>query len=291
MPALCYQSAARNVGFIVAFLIISNREKDLGLVYARQIAERLRRLTDEEPAVFDYARHFVRGRGEPLQRYNEHDIAIALGGDGTILHVAKHAAMRGIPVLGVNIGRVGFMAGIEYSELDCIDRLCTGSYRTEERMMLEVRAEGSVWHALNDAVVCKGALSRMIDIGLSSNGRFLCDYRADGVIFSTPTGSTAYALSAGGPMIDPQLDSIGATPICSHSLISRTILFAPKDTLSAQTRVAEDVEAYLSVDGQDVIRLTGETPVEIRRSAVRARLIMLKDVSFYEAISGKLSGK
>lgn len=275
----------------MSFIIVSNREKDLGLVYAHRLAERLHTLTGQEPPIFDYARYFVHGHGEPLHAFTKSDVVIALGGDGTILHVAKHAALQGIAVLGVNIGRLGFIAGLEYSELEGIGRLCTGRYRTEERMMLEVHAEGMVWHALNDAVITKGALSRMIDVSVTCNGRFISNYRADGVVFSTPTGSTAYALSAGGPVVDPKLDSIGVTPLCPHSLISRSILFSPDAFLSARTRIAEDIEAYVAVDGQDIIRLTGKTPVEIQRSAVRARLIMLKDVSFYESISSKLAGK
>lgn len=272
--------------------VVSNKEKDPGFSCADRIYRRLEALGGAAVTVVDYA-DFVRrsADGETMPEIFGAEVLVALGGDGTILHVAKQTAAAEKPVLGVNIGRLGFMAAIESNEIDSIGRLLTGEYHIDRRMMFDVTANGQSFLALNDAVISKGAVSRMIDFNLVCNGKFINDYRADGIIVSTPTGSTAYSLSAGGPILDPGLESIGVTPICPHSLIARTILFAPSSEIRVTTRAFAGNETYLTVDGQDSICLSGENSVGIRRASVEARLIRFKDVTFYEALNNKLSEK
>jgi NAD+ kinase len=230
---------------------------------------------------------------ETDELFKQANVITALGGDGTILHVAKKAALTNTPVLGVNIGRLGFMAGIEVDELDGLSKILSGDFTTSDRMMLEInigQGERKVsYYALNDAVVSKGSLSRIIDIAISCDGRPVGNYRADGVIVSTPTGSTAYSLSAGGPVIDPVLESIGVTPICPHSLISRTVLFAPKTVIGLQPQKLSDKDAYLTVDGQDAVRLENFENIYISKAKYKAKLIKLKDISFYEVLYNKFT--
>jgi NAD+ kinase len=221
------------------------------------------------------------------------DIIITLGGDGTILRVAKQAAFLGIPVLGINVGRLGFMAAIDVDELESLNMLFSGNYTIEERMMLDITTEQNpdTFYALNDAVVSKSAISRIIDIKLESDGRLINNYRADGIIVSTPTGSTAYALSAGGPIIDPILDSISITPICPHSLVSRTILFSPSSVIGISTNIFDDRESYLTIDGQEAFKLRDKEIVTVKKSDTKASLIRLKDLTFYQALNNKLADK
>ena len=157
------------------------------------------------------------------------DIVIAVGGDGTIIHAAKF----GKPTLGINAGRIAFMAGLEPSELNMLSNLKTGKYELDRRMMLKAEIISpdnevlSVHYCVNDAVIARGFQIKMDDFVVEHNGKFLNKYTADGIIFSTPTGSTAYNLSAGGPVVDPQIESILLTPICTHSLFSRALIFKP----------------------------------------------------------------
>lgn len=160
----------------------------------------------------------------------ESDVTVALGGDGTIIHTAKRAAICGRAVLGINGGRLGFMAGLEADELERLSALIRGEYTVEKRMLLDIVVQtgeggGTRYSALNEAVVSRGSLSRMIELEVSNRGERVARYRADGVIVATPTGSTAYSLSAGGPVIDPALRCLLLTPVCPHSLHSRSYLF------------------------------------------------------------------
>ena len=154
------------------------------------------------------------------------DLTVVIGGDGTILSAAKPCSKRDIPVLGVNMGKVGYMSGVEVGELDLLKKLFSGDYRCEKRMMLDVQINnGATETALNDVVICHQMQKRMISLSLSENNKSLGNFRADGLILSTPTGSTAYSLSAGGPVMDPGLELILSVPICAHSLGARPIVF------------------------------------------------------------------
>ncbi|MCI8600114.1 MAG: NAD(+)/NADH kinase [Oscillospiraceae bacterium] len=231
-------------------------------------------------------------QGEFFSLLNEADLCLAVGGDGTMIHMAKHAAKAGKPVLGVNLGRLGFLATLESSELPLLDRLFTKEYQIEERMLLEatLRQGGETrrFEALNDAVVSKGALSRMVEVNLSNRGRQVGVYRADGVIFATPTGSTAYSLSAGGPMIDPGLSGILLTPISAHSLFSRSIFFSDDSELTLTPAGSEEQEIFLTVDGEEAVPLPQGSELTIKKSGLAVHLINLTGKAFYEVINEKL---
>ncbi|HBG55559.1 MAG TPA: NAD+ kinase [Ruminococcaceae bacterium] len=223
----------------------------------------------------------------------ECDMMIAVGGDGTIIHCARYAAAADKPLLGVNVGRLGFVAELETDEFDLLDRLVAGKYRLENRMMLEVRyREGGAektCSALNDAVISRGTLSPMPDFKVAFGGMTVCDYRGDGLIVATPTGSTAYSLSAGGPIIDPQLSCILLSPVCSHSLLTRPVVFGPDAELSVQACFGAGGGAFLTVDGEISVRLSDPAQrVEFRRSEQTVKIVRLKDHNFYEIVNQKL---
>lgn len=223
----------------------------------------------------------------------ETDVVIAIGGDGTIIHSAKHAMAYDKPLLGINVGRLGFMAGLEMAELGRLSRL-SGDYIVEHRMMLKcVHNSGdnaeSEYLALNDVVVSNGALSRIIELDIACNDRYLTTYRADGIIFSTPTGSTAYALSAGGPIIEPSLDCISITPICPHSLAARTLLFSDDKAFTITPSDANLHPIYVTVDGEQGAKLEHGDRLNIAKSSRSVKLINLNDKTFYEVLKNKFN--
>lgn len=274
--------------------VITNLEKDQDFTYTRLICSRLVKFGAKvivPPVAASIAKEIGAKVSSIDEAYADVDVIVTLGGDGTILHTAKRAAQSGISVLGVNIGTVGFLAGLEADELDGLEKLTTGEFITDERMMLQITFDNrpsESYLALNDAVISKGALSRMIDIKIACDGRPVIGYRSDGVIVSTPTGSTAYSLSAGGPIIDPVLESIAVTPICPHSLISRTVLFTPETLIGLQVQKLSDRDAYLTVDGFDSVKLKEYETVYVSKAKQKAKLIRLKDLSFYEILYNKL---
>ena len=219
------------------------------------------------------------------------DLILAIGGDGTIIHSAKSAVRFGIPVLGINAGRLGFLAGLERNELHKLSRLVDGTYTVESRMMLDVvhrtPSGERCYLAFNDVVVSKGPVSRMIEVDVTCNERLVSSYRADGLIFSTPTGSTAYAVSAGGPIIEPSLNSISMTPISPQSLFSRSILFAPGSELCLKLRSEPSIEAYITVDGERAVQITEDDILLVRQSATQGKLINVNDKAFYEVLNEK----
>lgn len=218
------------------------------------------------------------------------DMAVVLGGDGSIMHTAKNAAAFDVPVLGVNGGTIGFMAGLEMHQLDRLPRLLEGRFTTENRMMLDVtlrRQNDTAVHltALNEAVVSHGNLSRLVHLEVFSDERPVITYRADGVIVATPTGSTAYSLSAGGPIVDPAINCMLLTPICPHAMHTRPYLFTDRVALS----VKAGSPAYLTVDSEQAVSLDEGDCVTVRRSATDARLISLKEEdAFYDILTQKL---
>ena len=220
------------------------------------------------------------------------DVLIAIGGDGTMLHCAKDAVRYDKPMLGVNAGRLGFMTGIEAEQLSSLSRLMSGDYKTDTRMMLDcVHHAGGTsgrYLALNDIVVSNGGLSRMIDVDLSCGEAEPIAFRADGIILSTPTGSTAYALSAGGPVIEPSVDCIGVTAISPHSLSARPVLFSAEKVLFVQPSPQSRSSVYLTVDGDQGARLNAGDYVEVSRSEKRLRLLSLNEGGCYETLRRKL---
>ena len=216
------------------------------------------------------------------------DIVIAVGGDGTIIHAAKF----GKPTLGINAGRIAFMAGLEPSELNMLSNLKSGKYELDRRMMLKAEIMSpdnrvlSVHYCVNDAVVARGFQIKMDDFVVEHNGKFLNKYTADGIIFSTPTGSTAYNLSAGGPVVDPQIESILLTPICTHSLFSRALIFKPDSEFILHGK--GDVEIGLSCDGEDSIPIESGCSVRISKADMFGEFISIKNETFLEILNSKL---
>lgn len=220
------------------------------------------------------------------------EMVICFGGDGTILHMAKAATKRGIPILGVNIGTMGFMAELESSELDKLALLAEKKYTLDSRMMLDVtiqRDRDIIFHdiCLNDVVVTKGAVARIVHLEVKCDGVRAMETGGDGVIVSTPTGSTAYSFSAGGPIVEPEAKNIIITPICPHEVGSRCIVTSDKRTVSVEMVQNARRNAYLSVDGGRAIRLNMGDVTTIKKSNLETKLVRLKDCSFYDVVRAK----
>lgn len=229
--------------------------------------------------------------------YSECDIIIAIGGDGTIIHCAHECAKFGTKVLGINAGRLAFMAGIEERELFLLHKLVCGEYETERRMLLSVDLFDSEKlvnssYCINDAVIARGDSLKMCDIRVTCDGKAVNDYYADGIIVSTPTGSTAYALSAGGPIMDPTIESLSVTPICTHSLFfSRPLIFKPTSVIEVSVKNAESVRPILSCDGESEIKLCPNSRIIIKKAEISAEFVRVKPDNFVDILSQKLAQK
>ena len=220
------------------------------------------------------------------------DMLICFGGDGTILHMAKTATRNGIPILGVNIGTMGFMAELESTELDKLERLASGDYTIEERMMLDVsvfRDRDIIYHdiCLNDVVVTKGSVARIVNMSVKCDGVQAMECSGDGIIISTPTGSTAYSLSAGGPIVEPDANSILITPICSHDVASRCIVASDSRVITVELTRNSRRNAYLSADGGKTQRMNMGDVATIKKSNLTTKLVRLKSRSFYDVVNMK----
>lgn len=220
------------------------------------------------------------------------DLVICFGGDGTILHMAKAATRKNLPILGVNIGTMGFMAELESTELDQLARLARNEYTLDKRMMLDVvvqRDRDIIFHdiGLNDVVITKGAIARIAHLAVKCDGVEAMQCGGDGIIVATPTGSTAYSLSAGGPIVEPEASNILITPICAHDVMSRCIVASDKRVITVELTHNARRNAYLSVDGGKALRLNLGDVVTVRKSHLETKLIRLKDRSFYDVVNMK----
>ena len=220
------------------------------------------------------------------------DMLICFGGDGTILHMAKTATRHGIPVLGVNIGTMGFMAELESTELQELKRLASDDFAIDERMMLDVtvlRDRDIIFHdiCLNDAVITKCAVARIVHLSVNCDGVQAMECGGDGIIVATPTGSTAYNLSAGGPIVEPDAHSILVTPICSHEVGSRGMVTSENRVITVTMTRNARRNAYLSVDGGKALRMNMGDVATIRKSNLTTKLVRLKSRSFYDVVNMK----
>jgi NAD+ kinase len=221
------------------------------------------------------------------------DILLVLGGDGTLLAAARVAAPRGIPILPVNMGSLGFLTSFTVEELyPALEETLAGRSSMSERVMLQVELlRGStvldLQHVLNDAVVNKSTLARMIELELFIDDDFVCRYRADGLVVATPTGSTAYSLSAGGPIVHPSVESFVITPICPHTLTDRPVVV--RDSSTIEVKLAENSESvFLTLDGQKGIPMQSEDRIRITRSPQCLKLIQPPQKSYFEILRSKL---
>ena len=224
------------------------------------------------------------------------DLAVVLGGDGSMLRAARNASARGVPLLGINLGRVGYMAEAEIGDLGVLDRLFDGDYRVESRMMLDVIVPDERYGtrrlvALNVAVLASGVVTKMIDIGVNVDGVAAGRYYADGIIVATPTGSTAYSLSAGGPVIDPVVHCISVTPVSAHSLTARPMIFSSESKLEIFGCGRREGRACLTVDGGIGIMLPKGSRVTVKKSSRVTKLIRFGKSPFCETLQKKLSEK
>jgi NAD+ kinase len=223
----------------------------------------------------------------------ESDVLLVLGGDGTLLNAAKVAAPRGIPILPINMGSLGFLTSFTVEELyPALEEMLAGRHSISERVMLQAEriVAGKVAAqqlVLNEAVVNKGTLARMIEIELFIDGSYVCKYRADGLIVATPTGSTAYSVSAGGPIVHPSVGAFLLTPICPHTLSDRPIVVQDSCTIELKL-TAEAESVYLTLDGQTGIELHPQDQVRISRAPQRLKLIQPPQKSYYEILRNKL---
>lgn len=277
--------------------VYPNLNKPNSLICTEQAC---RVLSSEECTIFmdkEYESVFGTGKGMIYRTaedcVSDCNVIVVTGGDGTILRCAGLASKYGKPILGVNCGTLGFMASLESTEIYKLRLLCRGEYTITERMMLNVtvtHADGKTASAdaLNDAVLIKGEECKLADFEVMKSGNVVSALRADGVIFSTATGATAYSLSAGGPIIEPDLQCIEFSQVCAHTLFSRTIVFSPESLLTVKCRCAEGTHVLLTVDGVLLAKLTPHDTVEIKRSKLVTRIIDLTEGSFFQTVNSKL---
>ena len=245
---------------------------------------------------FEVDRSFILPRDLRFSRLDREirdaDAVVCFGGDGTILYMAKHATRAGIPILGINIGTMGFMAELESTELDMLKRLANEDYHVENRMMLDVtvyRGRDIIFHdiGLNDVVISKGAIARIVHLSVDCDDVQVMECSGDGIIVATPTGSTAYSLSAGGPIVEPDAHSILITPICAHDVVSRSIIASDKRVINVGLTKNIRRNAFLSVDGGKALKMNMGDIAKVKRSELQTKLIRLKDHSFFDVVNMK----
>ena len=281
------------------FALLTNYSKDKRLVYTRMIKTYI----TENGGSYWIPRYISEPDKDGDQRYDFSDMpediecVLVLGGDGTLLQAARELLQRHIPLLGINLGTLGFLTSAEKSELPkCLDSVLDDSCSIDERMMLE----GVAYHgsekiqmniALNDVIIARAGFSRLVELKIYVNGELLSIYNADGIIVSTPTGSTGYSLSAGGPIIFPQTDVIVITPICPHSLQARSLVVSGEDRIMIEIgrrRKTQKEEAMVTFDGRSAKELETGDRIEIYKAQETTQLIRLKGRSFYQVLQNKI---
>lgn len=276
------------------FLIVTNRTKDTDLSVTKKIENYLK----ERKAICD-----IYDAPEEIPKEliaDDLDCAIVLGGDGTILHAITPLVYYNIPILGVNMGTVGFLASVELEDLEkALLALLEGRYEYDDRIMLEgtvYRNGKQIFKAagVNDIAISRSGFSRIIRFCIWLNEELVDSYGADGVVIATPTGSTGYNLSAGGPVVSPCSDVLIITPISPHSLTSRSIVVSGNETIALQVeRIGQnDMEAaFITIDGQHGTRLKEKDRIEIKRANVKTRLLKVDRTGFFEVLRSKMGGR
>ncbi len=225
--------------------------------------------------------------------YQTVDLIIVLGGDGTLLKIAHNAALHKIPLLGINFGHLGFLSELEKEDLQILERMLHGNYHIEERMMLKctVVSEGkeACYYGLNDVVISRGAMPRMIHFNIQIENQRVEEYIADGLIMATPTGSTAYSLSAGGPIVSPDNDLMIATPICPHSIKSRSMIINSSSKVTVGLDPDYNATAFISIDGRENIVVSAADSIIIEKAAYTTKLLRVTEKSFYSILQQKLT--
>lgn len=276
--------------------IFPNESKDVGLVVTRRVCDYFAE-KGIEPLLEEHLSYKISSStaGRSIDHIlSECEMVITLGGDGTLLNVARHAAKYNVPICGVNLGNLGFMAEIEVKRLEAsLDRLIRKDYEIEERMMLEaeIKTDDDVlerYLALNDFVVTSGNFSRVMSYSLTVNDSFIDVQVADGVIISTPTGSTAYSLSAGGPVISPNVNAVVITPICAHTLHARSIVVSDRDIIKIGI-CDKNTDVVIAFDGQRGYKLHPGDEVTIYVAKYKTQLLRLSKYNFYDVLRSKMN--
>lgn len=276
--------------------LIVNFDKGGAFETARKITDYLRSLGAEVlfmHGILADCYEDAQAFGSRAELIRNSDVVLTVGGDGTIIHTAKFAVVCERPILGVNLGRLGYVAELEANEISMLKRLVDGDYTIAKRSVLSVSiiSPSKVkrnFFAVNDAVIARGSLSRIIDLQVSVDGDDVKSYRADGLLVSTPTGSTAYALSAGGPVISPDLKCIEVVPVCPHSLSARCVILSPDSVIRIKAQSPDD-EIYLTIDGQISEYVSEDDVVEIKNAEYTLDMIVLKERNFYKLAGEKLN--
>ncbi len=222
---------------------------------------------------------------DDLDNLKQYDLIISVGGDGTVISASKFAVKCDLPILGINAGHMGFLCGLNYDKLHNLKKLLNLNYFIKQRMLLNITYEKNQWIAVNDAVITKPTFHGFVNLSVFDGSNFIINYRSDSVLFSTPTGSTAYSLSNGGPIADPDLKFIAMSPICAHSLISRTNLFSENSVLNV--KIGGESEACLILDGVVVKLLKQNSKIQIQKSEFVLKLIYLEDLHFFKLVKNK----
>lgn len=280
------------------FLIITNMEKDKDLVVTNMIAAYIQKAGRH--VVFSRVLSFQEDEN-PSEILKDIDCAIVLGGDGTIIQTANDLMNYQIPILGVNLGTVGFLAEIEQHKVEeALEQLFVNHYKIENRLMLQgeiqfakeqLAANNNIGYSLNDIVITRKGFSRIINLGIYVNDELVDNFLGDGVIISTPTGSTAYNLSAGGPIVIPKACVMVITPICPHSLSPRSIVVSAEDTIKVvvgKSKKTQEAEASASFDGKMGIDLGTNDVLLIKKSKFDTKLVKLNNIGIYEILRTKL---
>lgn len=279
-------------------VIVPNEIKDPGLICAAATVKKVLELGKNVYIPKAFAEYFDKNAVGLFPKYSfpdNADIAIVIGGDGSVIHTAREAALKGVPIIGINLGRLGYLAELEADETDLLEKVLSGEYFIEERMMLSfeiVKKDGSIIKAppaLNDIVFTNhGNTNRVVELKVYAEnyGTLAGAYRGDGVIVSTPTGSTAYALAAGGPVVDPALDCFNIVPICTHTLMARPMLFSAANTIRLVN--SGRITVNVSADGSDEYTIEPDEYVSVKRSEHTAKFARIKNNSFYEILRNKM---
>lgn len=276
----------RSKALSVTYNLCKELEK-LGMEYCfdNEIKDELNELPDK---VFENKAEFIKNS----------DMVISVGGDGSMLRAAKLAAEANKNILGINAGRLAYLCGLDAHELSLLSFLKDGNYTVQNRMMLSatVFCDGkSVYHAqcLNDAVFSRGANPKIIDLSVKTGGRDIADYLADGAIFATPTGSTAYSMSAGGAIVEPTLEAILLTPVCPHSIAVRPYIFSGDTEFEVSVKNASEGESevYFACDGAESLKIDENCTVKIKKSDMKASFVAIKTDNFIDVLNKKLENK
>lgn len=276
------------------FLLIVNAQKDKGLFFTNRVEAYL----VQKGCYVDVIVLEKREDDILLEKVGNYDCAVVLGGDGTILRVAKRIGNSHIPILGINLGHLGYLAEVEKENFEkTIDSLCNNAFEMEDRMMLNgyvMRGGVKICEeeALNDIVITRGGSLQVLCYEILVNGKTLKNYKADGVILATPTGSTAYNLSAGGPLVEPGADIMLVTPICPHTMLSKSFVLKAQDEVAVNILAPHeaDVEQIIEVnfDGSNRVKLMAGDRVVVSKSDKTVTLIRLSQLSFLETLHRKL---